>query len=285
MIHSLIVFWRLLILILIGYLAYFSAFVIFPFIDNRMPFVIALLVFYAILAYGLIPLAIRLIRLIVKANHVPTHATTRDGWASDPINLAVTIRNRRHLIRAMTTAGWIVADKGTLLNDLKAIWAIVVDKPYPAAPCSKLYMFSRPHDLAFQIPVGDSPRARHHVRFWRVEPTLKTTKQHTFWWKTLKRMVGLNRELWVAAATFDKHAFGARWRNLQLTHHIEADTTIERDFVIETLTEIGYVRNKKVIKNGQPYKFRGQNFGVTIVNDGYTKLLELRSTVFPRRKK
>ena len=35
------------------------------------------------------------------------------------------------------------------------------------APVSDLYLFGRKQDLAFEQPVGDSPRQRHHVRFWR----------------------------------------------------------------------------------------------------------------------
>lgn len=273
----------MLIFILIGWLTYFSVFVLFPFIDKRSPAVLAVLIFYALIAYLVIPFAIRLIRLAFRADHVPTHVTTRDGWASDPINLAVTVRNKKHLVRAMETAGWHVADKGTLKNKVREGIALLFNQPYPEAPCSKLYMFSRPQDIAFQIPIGTSPRTRHHVRFWRVEPKVINTKQHTFWLTTLRKVVGLDRELWVGAATFDKHMLGVRWRTLQLTHHIDADTNSERDYVIQTLHDIGYIRRQRDVKSGEPYKFRGQNLGVRIVNDGYTRLLELRSAVFPRR--
>ena len=34
---------------------------------------------------------------------------------------------------------------------------------------TNLYLFGRKEDLAFEQPVGDSPRHRHHVRFWRAE--------------------------------------------------------------------------------------------------------------------
>jgi hypothetical protein len=281
--RSLIILWRFLIFLLIAGLTYVSVFVIFPFIDTRSPIVFAILIFYAVLAYVLIPFAIRIIRLAFRANHVPTHVTTRDGWASDPINVAFTVRNKKHLIRAMESAGWHIADKGTLKNDIREGVAILLNRPYPSAPCSKLYMFSRPQDIAFQIPVDNSPRIRHHVRFWKVEPKAIDTTQHKFWLSTLRRVVGIDRELWVGAATFDKRVIGIRWRTLQLTHHIEADTNIERDYLISTLANSGYVRNQRIIKSGEAYKFRGQNLGVTIVNDGYTKLLELRSAVFPRR--
>ena len=40
-------------------------------------------------------------------------------------------------------------------------------KPYPDAPVSNLYLWGRIQDLAFEQPVGNSPKQRHHVRFWR----------------------------------------------------------------------------------------------------------------------
>jgi hypothetical protein len=274
--RSLLLLWRSLVLIAIAGLAYVTTFLIFPFIDDRTPLWVTFLLGYSILAYALIPLMIRLLRLIIKPNHIPTHVTTSDGWPSDPVNIALTVRNKRHLIRAMKRAGWYVADEGTLRNTIREGLSLLFDKSYPNAPCSRLYMFGRYQDIAFQIPVGNSPRTRHHVRFWRVDPVQTESSQHFFWWQTLKKMAGLKRELWVGAATFDKHMLGMRWRTLQLTHHIDADTHKERDFLLHTLENAQYVKHIQDIKSGEPYRFRGQNFGITIVNDGYTKLAELR---------
>jgi|SRR5215213_2312595 len=274
--RSLILVWRLLVLITIAILAYVTTFFLFPFIDDRTPLLATFLLCYAVAAYVIIPLGIRLLRLIMAPNHVPTHVTTGDGWPSDPANIAFTARSKRHLVRAMKRAGWYPADKATLWNGLRGGWALFFNKPYPAAPCSTLYMFGRGQDIAFEMPVGPSPRIRHHVRFWKVEPQpLLGTNQQRFWWQTLKSMVGMERELWVGAATFDKRFLGIRWRNLQLTHHIDADTNKERDFLLQTLTEVGYLRHVTVIKAGEPYRFRGQNFGVTITSDGYITLGEL----------
>lgn len=276
MLHrGIIIFWRLLILGTMAILALVTSFFLFPFIGHHTPLLPAIFLCYCLLAYGLIPLLVRLFRLIVEANHVPTHVTTADGWPSDPVNIALTVKNRRHLIRAMETAGWHQADQG-LRNYLREAYALLLDQPYPNAPCSKLYMFGRHQDIAFQIPIGNSPRIRHHVRFWRVDPLIPGQRQHHFWWQTLHKLVGGERELWVGAATFDKRFFGMRWRSLQLTHHIDANTNKERDYLIETLEAAGYLRHIGDVKAGEPYKFRGQNFGVSITSDGYVKLCELK---------
>ena len=47
--------------------------------------------------------------------------------------------------------------------------AAVFKRSYDDAPVSSLYLFGRGEDLAFEQPVGDDPRQRHHVRFWRIE--------------------------------------------------------------------------------------------------------------------
>ena len=274
---TLILVWRALVLALIGALAFFTTFLLFPWIDNRTPLLVGLLLFYAVVAYVAIPVAIRLLRLILKPNHVPTHVTTGDGWASDPVNIALTVRGSRHLTRAMRAAGWQQADPNTMRNSLREGYALLFNRPYPTAPCSHLYMFGRPQDIAFQIAVGDSPRIRHHVRFWRVEARqYDATSQQLFWWHTLRKMVGLDRELWVGAATFDEHMIGMRWRTLQLTHKISADTNKERDFLIHSLKSTGYMRKVSSLQAGEPYSFRGQDARVKIYSDGSVSLCELR---------
>lgn len=276
MLHrGLIIVWRLLIFVVMALLAFITSFYAFPFIGHHTSLLPAVLLSYCLLAYFVIPVGSRLLRLAIKPNHIPTYVTTGDGWPSDPVNIALTVRNRRHLVRALEGAGWHKADKSSIGNSLKMTYAFLTDTAYPDAPCSNLYMFGRSQDIAFEIPIGNSPRVRHHVRFWRVDPITPGAKQHLFWWQTLRSMVGKDRELWVGAATFDKH-LGLRWRSLQVTHQIDADTDKERDYLIQSLRITNYVRSVRDVKAGEPYKFRGQNFGVNITNDGYVKLCELK---------
>jgi len=268
--------WRVIIFVAMVLLAYETSFFLFPYIGHHTPLLPAIIIMYSLFAYVLVPLLFRLFRLISRANHVPTHVTTGDGWPVDPVNIAMTVKNRRHLVRAMKAAGWHESDKLSLRNDIRAIYAFLFDKPYPEAPLSRLYMFGRPQDVSFQIPVGTSPRVRHHVRFWRVDPRMPGTKQHRFWWNTLRNMVGAERELWVGSATFDSRFIGIKWRNLQITHQISSDTDKERDFLIKTLEDTNHLRRTTDVKAGEPYQFRGQNFGITITSDGYIKLCELK---------
>ena len=83
---------------------------------------------------------------------------------------------------------------------------------------SSLYLYGRKEDLAFEKPVGHSPRERHHVRLWKAPET-----KH-------------DRPLWMGSATHDigvelSHTTG------QVTHHIAPDVDAERDLLLAELTD------------------------------------------------
>ena len=49
--------------------------------------------------------------------------------------------------------------------------AFVFNSPYPTAPFSTLYLFGRGQDIGFQKAIDNSPRKRHHIRFWSLSLT------------------------------------------------------------------------------------------------------------------
>lgn len=144
--------WRLLVLIFGLALGYAAAFVAFPYLDKRLPFFFAFLLVYIGVAYFGLPALIRFWRLIIKPNHIPLYATTPDGWPSDPVNIAVVAKSKRHLIKVMKKAGWYTADKITMRSALREAYAIIFNRPYPNAPFSPLFLFNRTFDVGFQIP-------------------------------------------------------------------------------------------------------------------------------------
>lgn len=273
---------RLGILLAVVALAYFTTFTLFPFLDERIPALFAALITYSLMAYIGIPAAVRVLRFIYKPNHVPAVTTTGDGWAADPVNIAVLARTEKDFVAAMQKAGWHIADKDTVKNSLREGWALLFDRPYLTAPFSNLYLFGRKQDLGFQIPVGNSPRNRHHVRFWRVDARnnpaeIKKWNEHQGFWRTLfKQFLRRKYSLWVGAAIYDNGAVAIRWRNGQITHRVHPDANAERDFIIESLEQAHVLRNLTDIKSGDPYKARGQTIGVTIISDGFVKLCELK---------
>jgi hypothetical protein len=272
--------WRALVLSLAVAIAYGIVFALFPYLRNQMPTALVVIILYVLVAYFTIPLLVRLWRVAIKPNHLPLYATTRDGWASDPVNIAIVCRSRRQLIQDMRRAGWEVADRVTPTTMLKMAYAVVLNKPYPTAPFSSLYLFDRKQDIGFQIQTGQpaTPRHRHHVRFWQLPEALaEDDVSHGFWHALLQRFVYKRRQIWIGAATHDIAPFALRMRNLQITHQIDSNTAQERDFLIDTLKKADVLKRTEIISSGHKLKFRGQTFGVNIVLDGSLTVVQLKS--------
>jgi hypothetical protein len=80
-------------------------------------------------------------------------------------------------------------------------------------------LFDRRHDFAYEQEVSGSPSKRHRVRFWRAPDG----------WM----LPGGYAVDWLAAGTYDR-SVGLSLFTLQITHKIEADTDVERDYVVAT---------------------------------------------------
>jgi len=276
------ILWRVLILALGSLVVWVTVFFLFPVVDSRLPAYITMLIIYCLLAYIVIPNLIRLFRLVIKPNHIPLYVTTADGWSSDPVNIAFVCRSKRQLIRIMRRAGWYTADKTTPRTTIKFIIGFIFGLPYPNAPFSNLYLFGRKQDIGFQIPTDAklSPRHRHHVRFWLLGDDEMSHAHTSFWQHILRLFRGPKKQLWVGAATHDIGNFAFRTRNMQITHKIDANTNIERDFLINTLEQVHAIKRQDSAQAGAPLRFRGQTMGVSIVTDGTLPVVELKDSLF-----
>jgi len=180
-------------------------------------------VVYIVVAYVGMPAAWRVYaRRHPALAELPGVTSTKDHHPGDPINVAL-IGSEADVKAVMQLAGWVAADPLGLKSDLKIAADTVLDRPYADAPVSNLYLWGRKEDLAFEQPVGDNPRERHHVRFWKAD-----------------RVDDQGRPLWAGAATFDERV-GFSHTTGQITHHIAGDVDSERDHVVETLKSTGRV--------------------------------------------
>lgn len=274
--------WRLLILAIGIGLAWLTVFRFYPYADSRLPLFFVLLLIYAGFAYIIIPTLIRILRIFSTPDHIPRYAITPDGWPSDPVNIAVVASSREQLISSMERAGWHQADQASLRNSLRSVYAMLLNRPYVQAPFSPLYLFGRPFDIGFQKPANayNSPRSRHHVRFWRLEePDDHSHFPHfDFWHKKVKHLLGIEKEIWIGAAIKDTSIFGIRWRSGSLTHQISVDVDAERDLIISDLSSAHQVRTVDVIHAGEPLSFRGQTIkrGGPLISDSTLYIVELR---------
>ncbi|MFZ0708657.1 MAG: LssY C-terminal domain-containing protein, partial [Terrimicrobiaceae bacterium] len=122
---------------------------------HKVFWLILILVVWAGVAYLLAPLVWKLYfrRHFIYA---PSITRTSDGHPGDPINLAIE-GSEEQLVKAMIAAGWYPADPITLASSIRIAVDSVFRKPDADAPVSALFLFGRKQDLAFELPVGDSP--------------------------------------------------------------------------------------------------------------------------------
>lgn len=268
---------RLLVLLLVIGLAWFTFFKFFPALDSRLPFLVALLITYGFLAYVGIPALLRIRHLIQPPTHVPTRTIAGDGWSLDPINIVVIAKDESEFVSCMKQAGWVQPDPLSFKSAFKMITSIILNRSYPTAPFSSTYVFGRKQDLAFQIQINGNPKNRHHARFWRIGSTvLETEHEHNgFWRALLKRFLNKEKEIWVGAASLETGINLTR-RTLQITHRQDGNTDTERDFLVESLREAKVLKDALGIKAGEPLHTRYQGFRETIIADGYVKLCEIK---------
>jgi hypothetical protein len=246
-------------------------FVIFDFADQRLPWAIALAITYGIAAYIVLPRAIRLGLRILQRRRVPSYTLTGDGLPGDPVNI-VLIGTKRQLCEAFAAMGWSQAEPLDLASSVRMARAFVLKQAYPKAPFSTLYLFGRGQDIGFQLPIDNSPRKRHHVRFWgrptaRAEQTIDTPG---FWFDT-DRPIADEEALWVGAATKDT-GFSLTRLSFQITHATDDDTNAERDFLIRELTVRDVVQKVRSHLTGELLEIGKVNKYVT---DGEIAVAEL----------
>lgn len=149
---------------------------------------------------------------------VPKITHTVDDIPGDPLNVSL-IGSKEEIMKLMVAAKYYPADPLTLRSCLRIAEAAVLKRPYDDAPVSNLYLFGRKEDLAFEQPVNNNPRRRHHVRFWKSE-----------------NVDDDGRPIWMGATTYDERV-GLSHTTGEITHHIAPDVDAERDHLFAQLQQ------------------------------------------------
>jgi hypothetical protein len=246
---------------------------VFKFADHRLPTILALSVTYGMAAYLILPNAVRMGLKILQRRHVPSFTITGDGLPGDPINVALagTLDDLRAAFRR---AGWTEAERLTLVSSWRMVTAFVLNRPYPAAPFSTLYLFGRGQDIGFQKAIDNSPRKRHHIRFWAQSVANAQSNANTLdFWLNTDRPDDRDRVLWIGAGTQDT-GFSLTHLTFQITHATDSDTDLERSFVIEQLTQCGAISTSRLYQAGEQLRTGRVNHYVT---DGEIAIAELNA--------
>jgi hypothetical protein len=242
---------RRLVILGLGILSVWLIVFVFRFTDHRLPTLLALALTYAIAAYIVLPRIVRTGLKILLRKRVPRFTITGDGLPGDPVNLVLT-GTLQQLHDAFTRAGWSQADRLGLANSWRMVRAFVLNRPYPTAPFSTLYLFGRGQDIGFQKAIDNSPRKRHHIRFWALSLAHAESKlgKASFWLNTDRPPDG-DCVHWIGAGTRDTGISLTRL-TFQITHATDADTNAERDFIIAELEKSRVVGEVNSYQAGQP---------------------------------
>jgi hypothetical protein len=151
---------------------------------------------------------------------IPGITHTASGRLGDPLNVAL-IGTKADVMKIMVAAKWYPADPLTLRSCLEIAEASVLKRPYDDAPVSSLYLWGRKEDLAFEQPVGNDPRQRHHVRFWQSD-----------------KVDWDGRPVWFGSAIYDQRVGFSRTTG-EITHVTAANIDAERDYLFRDLEKTG----------------------------------------------
>ena len=224
-----------------------------------------LVLFWVVVTYLLLPRLHRILTRVYVPGYFIGRARTSDGLLGDPVNVAL-LGEEEQVHAVMTAAGWTRADDLSLASGRKILTSTLSRRSYPQAPVSPLHLFDRQQDFAYQQEVAGSPSKRHHVRFWHCP-------------KEWMLPGGYDID-WLAAGTYDR-SVGLSLFTLQVTHKIEQDTDIERDFIVDSVVQANPAVDVRVISNFSTGYHARNGGGDLIETDGDLPIVDLTRVEAP----
>ena len=189
-----------------------------------------------------------------QLDSIPKRVVDKDGNPGDRVNFLI-VGTENQVRDALAKAGWSKVDKNAKDAVLRGLLGSLSKQAYVTLPMSELMMFGRVQDYGFAQ--GDPLRvvaSRHHFRIWKAP-----------------FQVG-GRDLWVGAGTHDI-GFDRDQRNGKLTHKIDPDTDLEREYIAGSFVESGAVVLKDFVNFTDPVKEAKTAHGEDFRSDGRTAIL------------
>jgi hypothetical protein len=187
---------------------------------------------------------------------IPRRIADKAGNPGDMVNFLI-IGSETAMQNVFTSAGWVRVDSDVKEAVLHGLIESLSKESYLTMPMSVLYLFGRPQDYgwAHAEPI-DVVRTRNHLRIWEAPFTVN------------------GETLWVGAATHDI-GFERDQRNNGLTHKIDPDIDLERDYVEKTLTSTGLVAEVSHFLPDDPMQEAHTATGGSFHSNGQVLILKL----------
>ena len=189
-------------------------------------------------------------------SNIPRRIGDKAGNPGDMVNFLI-IGSEAAMQKVFTTAGWVKVDADVKDTFLHGFLESMSKESYLTMPMSPLYLFGRQQDYgwAHAEPI-QVVASRNHLRVWKAPFQVN------------------GQVVWVGAATHDI-GFEKDQRNNGLTHKIDPDIDLERNYVEKTLTSTGLVLEVQHYLPETPMKEARTATGGSFHSDGHVLILKL----------
>ena len=188
---------------------------------------------------------------------VPRRVEDQAGNKGDIVNFVI-LGKKESLENAFQSAGWVLVDKSTGAAVVNALFSSLDKKAYVQMPMSTLFLFGRAQDYGYAHAEPISVVAsRHHLRIWQAPDEYQ------------------GRPVYVGSCTHDI-GFEKDQRNNGVTHKIDPNIDLERDYLKDTLTSTGLVSSSDYLQPTDAVKETKTATGGTINTDGRVLVLVLK---------
>jgi hypothetical protein len=193
---------------------------------------------------------------IALFSKIPHRIADKAGDPGDMVNFLI-IGSQAEMEKVFTTARWVKVDANITETVLNGFLASMSKESYLTMPMSPLYLFGRKQDYgwAHAEPIA-VVASRNHLRLWKAPFEVN------------------GRTLWVGAATHDV-GFEKDQRNNGLTHKIDPNIDLERDYVEKTLASTGLVAEVTHILPANPMQEAKTATGGSFHSNGQVLVLKL----------
>jgi len=187
---------------------------------------------------------------------IPRRVSDKEGNPGDMVNFLI-LGSEDAMQRVFTTAGWVKVDADVKDTVLHGLIESLSKESYLTMPMSQLYLFGRAQDYgwAHAEPIS-VVRSRNHLRIWKAPFQVH------------------GQTVWVGAATHDI-GFEIDQRNNGITHKIDPNIDLEREYIEKTLSSTGLVAEVTHFLPDQPLKEAKTATGGTFSSNGQVLILKL----------
>lgn len=187
---------------------------------------------------------------------IPRRIADKESNPGDMVNFLI-VGSESAMQKAFTNAGWVKVDTDVTGTVLRGILESISKESYLTMPMSPLYLFGRVQDYgwAHAEPIK-VVASRNHLRLWKAPFDVA------------------GQTLWIGAATHDT-GFERDNRNNGVTHKIDPDIDLERNYVEKTLISTGLLSEITHILPSDALKEAHTATGGSFHSDGRVLVLKL----------